>query len=416
MSRDQSRARLIRLTLAAVFTAIAASLVAGWLVVVLSSPNPVETAYRDWVQFPRTGERILDQRADQVYALDFTDDGRPEFDDGFFFLYPPSAALFTVPLAFLPPLGAYLACVLVVVLVTLVSARLLTGATRNGPAANWTGVLGTMASAPWGAAVILGHLSATLVIGPALAVRAWAGNRPFWAGASLGLLLLKPNWGLPVAVLLLAGTRWRMLMGFACAGVALFLISLPLGPELWSDWLRTMVGYRAMVTDGSPPWRQVTLFSSIQSILGKPGSHPGVLGTWLPLAAILYGATTLAWRPRQEGHPRHGPRLMGVGLLAILTTNPYAYFYDALLLIPASITLWFDPSPWRDPRLRSAARAAFALTWIWMHVQFFILMGSGPSLAGIGLMAWLILELADLLAVPPSRARSDLADDRRSRG
>jgi hypothetical protein len=92
---------------------------------------------------------------------------------------------------------------------------------------------------------------------------------------------------------------------------------------------------------------------------------------------------------------------VGVALLAILAANPYAYFYDAVLAFPAGILLWTNPSGWNSPRLRRWALGASLATYVWMLVQYLVLLGNGPSLAGLGLAAWLALELVDLAGAPP---------------
>jgi hypothetical protein len=156
-----------------------------------------------------------------------------------------------------------------------------------------------------------------------------------------------------------------------------------------------MVGYRALAAEAALPWRQTTLLASVQSILGRSAADPLVLGTWLAVSVPLFGSTVLAWH-RHGSRAEMFPRLLGVGLLAILVTNPYAYFYDAVLALPAALVVWLRPGAFRDRRLHSGSRVATGALWVWMHLQFFVLMGEAKSLAGVGLAIWLCLELADL--------------------
>ncbi|HSG48800.1 MAG TPA: hypothetical protein VLA43_13350, partial [Longimicrobiales bacterium] len=181
------------------------------------------------------------------------------------------------------------------------------------------------------------------------------------------------------------------------AGAALVAVSLPLGPGLWSDWVQTMSGYRALITDtgATQPWRQATLFASIQSLLDRPGSDPLAYGLWFLLSSVLFGGVLLVWI--RAGRSRDlFPRLLGTGLLAVLVTNPYAYFYDAILLAPAALVLWTQPSSYGGGRVLRWARTLSLATYAWMHVQFFIAMSHAPSLVGIGLAGWLVLEVGDL--------------------
>ncbi|MDT8341794.1 MAG: glycosyltransferase family 87 protein [Longimicrobiales bacterium] len=389
-------------TTVALLAAIVVFLQVGWFTGVLTSPDPAATAHRDWIQFHRTAERLVQGATDEIYPVGFEGDTRPEFSDGLFFLYPPFVAWVTLPLALLSALGAYLACAAAVAVVTLAAVRSVLRTLGERQPRRLLGLLWGMASAPWNAAVILGHLSATLLASPALALAAWSRGNERWTGAGLGLLLAKPNWGLPVLLLLLVGRRWRMVGGFLASAAALVVVSLPLGPDLWGDWVITMVNYRTIVTDSgaTQPWRQATLFATLQSLFGRPGSDPWMMGAWLAAGGGLFGATVAVWARHGRAAPTF-PRLLGVALLAILVTNPYAYFYDALLAFPAAAALWSRDASWRRPRLRSIARGVTLAIWAWMHLQYFVLMNAAPSLVGLGLAAWLVLEIVDLGASDP---------------
>jgi hypothetical protein len=387
---------------AALFVATVALFQVGWFAEVFGAPDPLETAWRDWIQFHRTALRFVSGQADEIYPVAFLDDGRPEFSDGFFFLYPPWVIWVTLPLSLLSRMAAYLACAGVAGLgVLLASWGMLRGlGVRGGQCRLF--LLGTMASAPWNGAVILGHLSALLILSPALAVLAWARRRPFLTGCALSLLLTKPNWGLPLLAFLLVGGRWREVGGFLLGGALLFLVSLPLGPGLWMEWLQTMAGYRALALDATPPWKQGTLFASLQSLLQRPGSDPVVSISWVLLALGGLGWTCLAWAKGGGGSGRF-PRLLGVSLLALLVFNPYAYFYDILLVTPMALVLWTQPTSYGSQRLRRGARVACLVTYSWLFFQYLLLMESAPSLAGIGFSVWLLFELADLRPISVSR-------------
>ena len=90
------------------------------------------------------------------------------------------------------------------------------------------------------------------------------------------------------------------------------------------------------------------------------------------------------------------PRLIGVALLAVVATNPYAHFYDALLPLPAALLLWAAPETWSRPGALRLARVLLGLTWAWMPLQYLVWMEAAPSLTGIGFSAWLAVELTDL--------------------
>ena len=216
---------------------------------------------------------------------------------------------------------------------------------------------------------------------PSLALLAWRRGLSFWCGATIGLLLAKPNWGLPMVVLLIAGRKWRMVAGAGATAALYGLLSLPFGTETLLEWGRTMQAYRSLITDATLPWRQGTLFASIQSLLGRSGSDGTVIALWLVMSGILFGAAVLIWY-RSGKRDFVSPRLLGVALLSVVTTTPYAHFYDLLLPLPAALLLWRAQPEWSSVRLLKLARILFIATWIWMHFQFLLLMESAPSLTG----------------------------------
>jgi hypothetical protein len=394
-----SHAQRVRLLAVAFFVVVVVFLQVGWFYTVFQSPDPAATALRDWISFYRTGLRVVSGSSESIYPVDFSRVDAPEFLDRLYFLYPPFFAWITLPLALFSPIGAYWACVAAVASGSILAAIGYLTLLGVKAGARIRGLLGVMASAPWNGAMILGHLGVLLVVPPALALWAWSRRRPFLTGLALALLLAKPNWGIPIFVFLGVGRLWKQVAGVVLGNVLLFLASLPLGPGLWKSWMATMVGYREFVTDRAPPWKQATFLATLESLLGGTGSDPRVLVPWFVGSTVLFGWTALVWFRFGRDRERF-PRLLGVGLLSILVTNPYGYFYDGLLVTPLALILWFKPEMYSSPTLRRWGLVVFSGTYGWMLVQYFFLMDLGPSLAGLGLGLWLVLELTDLGKTP----------------
>jgi hypothetical protein len=342
--------------------------------------------------------------------VDFGGSGRPEFVDGLYFMYPPFVIWVTLPLAPMPRLVSYLACVAAVAGATFLATLGILRTLGAVPLQRFFGTLGTMASVPWNSAVFLGHLSAGLLLAPFLALLAWARGKVGIVGLSLALLLAKPKWGLPVFFFLVCGRRSKMVGGFLAGAALLALISLPLGEGLWGEWIQTMLGYRALIADSTPPWKQATLYATLQSLSQRRGFDPWIVGSWVTLSLPLLHAVARTWL-RLGREDSAFPRILGLALLATLATNPYAYLYDAVLLVLPMAVPWTRPDRYRSGTLRRAAMAVSLATWVWMPFQLLILGDQAPSLTGLGLGVWLLLELADLRAFSPKGVWGEGARD-----
>lgn len=379
--------------------ALAATLVISqvlWIPLIAGTDGPEEVTERDWIAFYRTGERMATGATEDIYLRTLEPDHRPEFQDGLYFLYPPFTIWLTRPLGGLEPGRAYALCAAAAaagIMAAFLWLLFLGGSTRRERV---LALLALAASYPWNAAIFLGHLGALLVASPVAALAALSRGRPALAGFALGLLLAKPNWGLPVLALLLAGRRWRMTGGFVLCGAGLVLTSLPLGPELWRDWWQTVGAYGAWVAETVPVHKQSTLLAVARAVTGRAGTDPLVLVLWIPWAALLCGWLARLWILVPSRAPAVVPRLLGTTLLVLLVANPYAYVYDLLLLLPAALTLWTSGVVYNDPRGRKWARAASLVAFWGIYVQLLQALGDGVAFMGLPLALWAAVELREL--------------------
>ncbi len=82
-----------------------------------------------------------------------------------------------------------------------------------------------------------GFLTAALIIGGFRLIR----RRPFWADVVLGCVVFKPQLFALIPIVLLAGRRWRALMGLAASVLGLTALSVAaFGPMMWLNWVRAM--------------------------------------------------------------------------------------------------------------------------------------------------------------------------------
>src|SRR5206468_1727781 len=84
------------------------------------------------------------------------------------------------------------------------------------------------AAVPTALMLLNAQLDGIVALGLGAAIALW--SRPFLAGLALGLTLVKPQLVLPLGLALIAARRWRVLAGWAVAGLVLTVSYLPLDP------------------------------------------------------------------------------------------------------------------------------------------------------------------------------------------
>ena len=126
---------------------------------------------------------------------------------------------------------------------------------------------------------------------------------------------------------------------------------------------------------------------------------------WVFAVAVLVVTAVLAWRT--PGSPlRH----LGIGVLLAVSANPYAFFYDALVLAVPATVWWAERDRWaRTPWL--IVGALLALTWCWSSGCIPGEWSAGPagvrwrppvSIVGLTTAIWLVLAARDAIRRPPN--------------
>lgn len=159
-------------------------------------------------------------------------------------------------------------------------------------------------------------------------------GRSLLAGIALGLIAIKPQYGLLIPVALAAGGHWR---AFAAAGATVAAqIALPaivFGPEVWIGFFDTMRAARVEVVEAG-----AIGFEKIQSVFAQARFAGAPVGVAYALqgaacAALAYAVFRL-WRSSAADEIK-GACLV---IAAILAT-PYAVDYDLVILAPAMALL-----------------------------------------------------------------------------
>jgi len=175
----------------------------------------------------------------------------------------------------------------------------------------------------------------------ALCFRQLEMGRDAWAGAILGLALIKFQLALPFFLLLWIAGRKRVVAGFAASAAA--LVALSAGVVGWSGVLK-YPGYLLTLSHakgvGIPPEIQITLRGMLTLFLGSAAYSRSV--AWL-LAAVAVGAIVYAgllWRRAGAGLLAEGFGLAGI---VAMVTSYYASDYDLLLLVVPLLAMLSRP-------------------------------------------------------------------------
>jgi len=204
-------------------------------------------------------------------------------------------------------------------------------------------------------ALQLGQPALLVALGVTACCALLRGDRPFWAGCALGVLVLKPQLAFLVPVALLVSGHMRAFWGSVVALALLAAASaIALGPTGMSAYAN-LLNFAA----GVPVNRELTL----APIIG------GVAVTRVIQAAIAVWALVLAYRLR-----RRAPEWMFIpALVGGLLASPYLHLYDLVMLgLAGWLYLRTSPPAWTWELIFAIVIAAEGVP-IW---------GAAPMIAG----------------------------------
>lgn len=212
----------------------------------------------------------------------------------------------------------------------------------------------------------------------------WLDRRPWLAGACLGALACKPQFGLLAPVALAAAGRWRAFGGAAGAALGLAAAAtLAFGPEVWARFLGVSTLARLWMQNGNVGFaKMVSVFAALRQF-GAPvdAAYAGQAAVALGCAGLL--ASIVARRPG-------GPAEMASLACCTLLATPFALHYDlAIAAVPlAWLAAEAGRAGWR-PGERAAAAALFAAPLAILVAAFAAgLPLAPPALAALLLLLW----------------------------
>jgi hypothetical protein len=317
----------------------------GWLVSLISIALPGVMSitggpkWPDFIHFYTLGaiarsgpiELLYDERgqhARQVALLPWTtpDFFRPD-------TYPPLAALLFAPLTSLPFVVAGLVWGLVMLAIFVMCVRAIVK--RSGPGSPLQDRRFVMAAALgfpsiW-SMVMHGQTTIIVIVAFALAWMALEAESRFAAGLAIGLLALKPQFGVLIALVAIARGEWLLVLGtLTCIAIQTAVTILLFGTGILQRYTETAI---AVLQTAHMPEIKPYLQHSLRAITSL-----------LPLTAdaillvVLSGAVAVlvidVWRRTGSWRMRMGSLVLGSILI-----NPHLYAYDAALLVLAGLWL-----------------------------------------------------------------------------
>jgi hypothetical protein len=194
------------------------------------------------------------------------------------------------------------------------------------------------AFAPFVELVRYGQSTIILVAACYAAYLALNRQRPVLAGAALGLLALKPQFGLPFAVVVLAGGEWAMLAGAILSVTAqAAAVWIVMGREAFTRYAALLPDI-VRNTDAleANKWTVHSLRSLTQLL-----PSPAATLLWVGMSAAGLWYVARVWRSDAPLSVR-----FGFAMLAAVLVSPHLLVYDATLA--ALPLLWFGA--WLDSR------------------------------------------------------------------
>ena len=303
------------------------------------------------------------------------------------FPYPPTALVFYAPLGLLP----YLPALALWLLVTLIAFLLAIGRACPNPKSAMLALLLSPAVLTDFAGGQNGLLSGFLLGGGLLAVR----RHPYLAGIAFGLLTYKPQLGIIVPFVLLAGGHYRAVIAavltaaFVVAGtIALF------GTEPWSLYFTQSAPVQRQLMEGGSG--AFMLMAPSAFMAGRLWDLPLVIDYALQVTVAVISVAVSVWAFRQEAPDAWKA---AVTMIATLLATPYSFTYDMCVVAAAQVLLVQNA----EHPLAPGERLVHATVWL-LPIAIIPFSMLRVPIAPISLL-WLLF----IAAAPARRARGQLA-------
>lgn len=305
---------------------------------------------RDFISYWATGQQFVHHAnpygSEAVFRIE--KENHYEANTPFLMRNPPFALFLTIPLGLLPESFANVLWSLIIIGALIVSVQL----TRRlfDPVPERLHLVG-YCFAPILACIFSGQLGIIILLGMTLFLYLHQ-SRPWLAGASLLLCVIKPHLFLPffTAFLLwiVVSKRWKILCGLVAAVLASSALSFCFDPSAWTQ-------YEQMLRSSRINQELIPTFGFLVRLAIDRRLF------WIQFVPACLGSLWAAWyfwtRRRDWSWTDHGMLL----LLVSIFVAPYAWFSDESVLFPAILVALIRVGDRLQPRLVFGVAAAIAL-------------------------------------------------------
>jgi alpha-1,2-mannosyltransferase len=375
-----------------------ASIVAAILWVIAIGVLTLGTTYRDpfgqlkwtdFVHFYTLGHIAQNGPVSSLYNPDALHRRQTELvpessTEQYLSVYPPQLALLFVPLSNLSYHVAATLWALVNFAVYAISLWLAWRLVR--PALPDSALLVAAAAAfpPFWSLVLNGQTTAVPIVAFSAGAIALVHGRKIVAGAALGLLLIKPQFGLMLAVVVLACGEWAMLAGLGLSALVQgVVVTGLLGHRVLLDYVYLLPRIAGMPAALAPRAEQMHSLATVTRVLPYPLS----LIAWLIACAWVSWLIVRLWRSGAPVTVRVGALVVGS-----LLVNPHVYLYDATVIAVPLVWFagWFEARPSLSDNVRHQWRLA-------IYALYLLLLFPTARVIGLQLSPFILVWLLYLL-------------------
>jgi hypothetical protein len=185
--------------------------------------------------------------------------------------------------------------------------------------------------------LVEGQLSLIILAGGCLALAHANRQRPWFSGAWLGVLWLKPQLAILAILALLLARQWRVVGGMVAAGLAVALLALPItGVAIYGSYIRYLIHVLGAHFNGGGAINAGVWEGNIGGMIGVNGFLASAVGqnsinlvnalTATFDAILVIGYLGVAYRATSRN------AIIAAGILVGLLIDPHLYRQDIVLL------------------------------------------------------------------------------------